>query len=205
MDKQKKDNITLFILIISFVLGIVPNLLTMNWSDVSIVIYIIVFFYIGAFFFALHRWENTNKICELGRNLFFSRFGVQPDNVEYLNNKPLEYDRLAFGLYGSVFQLKFFLKGKELRGIINREEQGLYMREPVYMPVYTTESIPVWKEIIEMYGTGIPKKIEYYDDTRALIGVDFLYENGMLKKKSWRRHEGILKRWNMENREWIPQ
>jgi len=204
MDK-KKDNIALFMLIISFVLGIGPNLFTMNWSDASIVIYIIVFFNIGAFFFALHRWENTNEICELGRNLFFSRFGVQPDNVEYLSKKPPEYDRLAFGLYGSVFQLKFFLKGKELRGIINREDQGLYMRDPVYMPVYTTELIPVWKEITQMYGTGIPRKIEYYDDTWALIGVDFLYGNGMLMKKSWKRHEGILKRWNMENREWIPQ
>ncbi|MBU7031780.1 MAG: hypothetical protein HXS53_04555 [Theionarchaea archaeon] len=188
----------------TFVLAI-SNLLILDWADASLVMYFIAFFYVGAFLFALYRWENINKICELGRSLFFSRFGVQPDNVEYLFKRPLKFCRMTFGLLGPTCELRFFLKGKELRGVLNREEETLHMNDPIHMPVYTSESIPVWKEITKMYDSGIPKKIEYYDDMRALIGVDFLDANGTLMKKSWRREEGVLKRWDMETEEWVPR
>lgn len=204
MDKQKRDTITLFILIMSFVLGI-SNLLIIDWADAPPIMYLLTFSYVGAFVYALYRWENINKICELGRSLFFSRFGIQPDNVEYLTKRSLQFDRMIFGLLGPTCELRFFLKGKELRGILNREEETLSMNDPVYMPVYTSELIPVWKEITKRYDSDLPKKVEYYDDMRALIGVDLLDANGTLMKKSWRREEGVLKQWNTEDEGWVPQ
>jgi hypothetical protein len=151
------------------------------------------------------KWKEIQATIELGRDLFFSKFNVYPNNIEYEHKSLSQHDYLTLGIFGPATHLKFFLKGKEFRGIISKEEQKLFMEEPVYMPVFSAKAIPVWKDVKKRYGTGIPKKIEYYDDMRTLVGIDFFNEIGILIDKSWRMYKGRRETWSMKNHEWIPQ
>ena len=72
------------------------------------------------------------------------------------------------------------------------------------MPVCVGEDVPVWKEVTKMLKSGMPHKIESYDDYDLLHRVDYLDEKGVLCRGSWKRREGIEEYWNPETQVWEP-
>jgi hypothetical protein len=201
MDKQSFD-ISLVVIIITTVFAVIPTILRDDRSYYNLIIFIAS---VAVIFYNVYIWKESSTNNKLGRDLFFNLFGVYPDRVEYGGKSLSQHDRLTLGIYGPASRLRFYLKGKVFQGFVNKEELKLYMQEPIHIPVYDTTPIPVWKEPKKWYDTGNPKKIEYYDDMRTPVRIDYLSETGMLKNTSWRMYKGTRETWNMKKHEWIPQ
>lgn len=145
--------------------------------------------------------ENYQK---LGERLFLQNFGMEADKTELIQRPVSTYDRLQHGIFGKGVQMKFRSQGKVYKGIVDSETETLHMKEPLFLPVYTDGSISIWKETPQKYGSGMPKKVEYYDCDELLQRIEYLDENGQLKKGSWRRYEGREEYWNPKKEEWEP-
>ena len=140
----------------------------------------------------------------LGETLFSAQCGIKADKTELIYRSVSEYDRLQYGVSGKGVQVKFWSQGKVYKGIIDTENQTLHMKEPVLFPVYAGDPIPLWKETVNIYGNGMPKKVEFYDSTEFLHRVDYLDEKGVLTKGSWRRLKDIEAYWNPKKEVWEP-
>ncbi|MBU7042390.1 MAG: hypothetical protein HXS47_02270 [Theionarchaea archaeon] len=201
MDKQMVY-FSIFIFIVSSIISVISFL---RFGDAWDIVVLYILFVFIAILYRLHQWNTIDTFRTVGEQQFSTKFGVTPDNVEYMKESPPRHQLEKLGICGPVYQFRFFVKGKEYRGIVSKEEKILYIKDPIYLPVYDNDPIPVWKEVTKVYRSGIPKKIEYYDDMRALVRVDFFYEHGERKNNSWRRHRGILERWDAKTRQWVSQ
>lgn len=141
---------------------------------------------------------------KLGETLFLREFGVKPDKVEPLLLPPVSKYRLKEGISKKSFYIKFLSQGKVLKGVIDKENQVLYMEEPVLLPVYADDTVSAWKYVVKIHSNGKPKKVVYYDENEQLCGEEYLDENGVLKRASWRRLKGIEVYWNPKKQVWEP-
>jgi hypothetical protein len=81
----------------------------------------------------------------MGETLFLKKFGVKADKAEPLPLLPVStYYRLQEGLSKKSFHIKFRSQGKGYKGILDKEPQELYIQEPVLLPVYGDDLVPVW-------------------------------------------------------------
>jgi hypothetical protein len=147
----------------------------------------------------LHKQEKYQKLAD---EILLAYFGKKADKIE-VSSKPItNHDRIEYGIIGDTFRVKFWLEGKVHKGIIDKKSKILYLKEFELMPVCVGEDVPVWKEVTKMYRSGMPQKIEFYDDYDLLHRVDYLDEKGTLGRGSWRRREGIEEYWNPETQVW---
>lgn len=148
--------------------------------------------------------KELESFRTLGETLFSAQYGIKADKTELIYRSVSEYDRLQYGVSGRGVQVKFWSQRKVYKGVIDTENQTLYMREPVLFPVYAGDPIPLWKETSNMHGNGMPKKVEFYDSTEFLHRVDYLDEKGVLTKGSWRRLKDAVAYWNPKKQIWEP-
>ena len=142
---------------------------------------------------------------KLGETLFLREFGVEADKVEPLPLLPVsKYYHIKEGISKKSFYIKFWSQKKVLKGVIDRENQTLHMREPVLLPVYDDNVVSAWEYVVKMHRNGKPKKTLYYDENEQLCGEEYSDENGVLKRGSWRRLKGIEVYWNPRKQVWEP-
>jgi hypothetical protein len=154
--------------------------------------------------FHLHSKNLVEKCRRVGEPLFTQQFGAKPDRVECIQTPPGKYDCLEFGITGRALQIGFWLNGKALKGIIDIDNEVLYMKPLVWMPVYTEDLTAAWRNTPEMHRNGMPKKVEFRDGNEIPQRVDYLDQKGSLAKGTWRRYKGCEQYWNPEKETWEP-
>lgn len=154
MDKQTV-HFSIFIFIVSSIFSVISFIRFGDAWEISVLYILFVFI---AILYRLHWWNTIDAFRTVGEQQFSTKFGVNPDNVEYMKESPPWHQLQKLGIYGPVYQFRFFVKGKEYRGIVSKNEKILYMKDPLYLPVYNNNPIPVWKEVKKVYRSGNPKK-----------------------------------------------
>lgn len=142
----------------------------------------------------------ADKYYQVGEKLFTQRFGVKPDKTEMTSRRLSRYDQLEEGTSGKAVWMKFWLKGEFYKGIVDIQNEALYMKTPTALPAYPGVLIPVWKETVETYRSRTPKRVEYRDRKDLPHRVDYLDRKGNLTGDSWRRREGAEEYWNPKKR-----
>jgi hypothetical protein len=155
--------------------------------------------------FINYKIRKDRKQClECAETLFLENFGEKADKVEVIGRSMSKHDSLLHGIFDGSAQVKFWFKGEVHKGIVDTKKRFLYMKEPILMPIYAGEVVPVWKDVTQMHGNRMPKKVEFYDSTELLHRVDILDEKGTLLNGSWRRREDIVEYWNPKKQVWEP-
>lgn len=77
-----------------------------------------------------------------------------------------------------------WLNGKALKGIVDIDNEILYMKPLVWMPVYTEDLMAVWRNTPEMHRNGMPKKVEFRDSSEIPQRIDYLDQNERLTFES---------------------
>lgn len=144
----------------------------------------------------------VEKYYQLGERLFIQRFGVKPDKSEMIQRRLSKVDRSEAGASSKAAWMKFWREGEVYKGIVDLQNEVLYMKSPILLPVYAGVSMPVWKETTEVYRDGTPKKVEFYDSKELPHREDYLDKRGNLTKDSWRRREGVEEYWNPKKQIW---
>ena len=149
------------------------------------------------------EWIRFERGRKLGEYLFLSKFGIAPDKVKVLSYT-YKYDRLTHGISIKSVRIKFWAQEKIYKGLVDMENEALYIKEPVLLPVYTDNCIPVWEEVITVHRNGTPSTVEFRDAKEELHGVDYLDDEGILKQFSWKRYKGTEVYWNPVKKVWEP-
>ena len=144
--------------------------------------------------------RETKKYLEIAEKAVQSKFGSQV-TVECLV-RPANHDKIIYGITGTPIPVKFRYGSDVYKGIVDAANESLYIKEPVLLPVYSEELIPVWKDVTNVHKNGLPKKVEFYDSGELLHRVDYLDERGNLVKESWRRNKGTVEYWDQKKQVW---
>ena len=199
------EKMNFFIALVAFLLTVVGAVLIFNDIQNSLLLFLAAIA-VGAVnvYSTHHKQKKLEKVKKLAEKLFLLNIGKRADRVELILRPTPTYDRLNQGFSDKTTQVKFWLEDEISKGIVDIKYEVLYMKEPVILPVYAGELIPVWKEVTKMHKNGMPKKVEFYDSTELPHRMDYLDEKGDLKKGSWRRAEGIVEYWNPKAQVWEP-
>lgn len=157
---------------------------------------------VGELIFNYNLLSRMKACKELGETLFLSQYGVNPEKCIVLSLKLSTYDLQNLGISKKSAYIKFLSRGKTYKGIIDLQNKALYMQEPVYLPVFEGNLLPLWRRVTKIHTNGNPKKIEFYDDTETPHRFDCLDDRGELVEGSWRRQKGIEEHWNPKKRTW---
>jgi hypothetical protein len=128
---------------------------------------------------------------KLGEDLFLSKFGVELDEVKVLSTFIHKHNHLKKGISKNSVWIKFWSQKKVYKGIVDIENEMLYIKEPIPLTMHTGELIPVWKDVTAVHRNGLPKKEVFHDADERPRGVVYLDKEGCLKRGSWRRYKGI--------------
>ena len=169
--------------------------------------YVDVFFTSSLFFCAVLEvleWRKRKKSWELGEHLFLNKCGAVPDKIKVLSLFTFKYDQVTQGISSHSVQIKFSSQKKVYKGIVDVKKEKLYIKEPMLLPVYTGDSVRVWKDFTAVHHNKMPKRVEYRDADEQLCGIDYLDEKGNLKKGSLRRYNSREVYWFPEKQVWEP-
>ena len=202
-----KYTIFMVALVGSSVVLAILNLLYAYLHSFAKLLYPNVFVMVGIFFFAVMtvlEWAKREKGLKLGEKLFLSKFGVKPDKTKILLAFTYKYDHLHYNISTKSLQIKFWSQGQVYKGIVDIENERLLIKEPVLLTVHTGDVIPVWKDVTKVHRNGKPKAVVFRDDAEQLRGIDYLDEEGILKRGSLRRYKSIEVYWFPEKEVWEP-
>jgi hypothetical protein len=209
---DKKYNIKMITFVVVFVISGISNFLYiyknrgLEGLDAWL-FYANAFVMVGAFFFAVLgvlEWRKCKKSWELGETLFLNKCGAIPDKIKILSVFTYKYDQITQGISSHSVRIKFWSQGKVYKGIIDIKKENLYIKEPMLLPMHTGDSVSVWKDITAVHQNTMPKRVEYRDADENLSGLDYLDEEGNLKKGSLRRYNSKEVYWFPEKEVWEP-
>jgi len=172
----------------------------------TMLLYANIFIAVGIFFsgsMTVMEWKKSERGRKLGEDLFLSKFGVKPDKVKVLSTFTYKYDHLK-GISKNSVRIKFWSQEKVYKGVVDIENKRLYIKEPVLLLMFTGDVIPVWKDVTAVHRNGMPKRVVFNDADERPRGMDYLDEEGTLKKGSWRRYKGREVYWFPEKQVWEP-
>lgn len=155
-------------------------------------------------YFNYARSREVKKHTRLAEELFLHHFGKKADKTEIILRHTYRVGPLKRLLSDKTEWAKFWSQNKVYKGTVDVENQVLYIEEPEFVPVYADESVPLWKEVTRVYSNGMPKKVEFYDDTEFPHREEYLDKSGALKSGSWRRLKGSMEYWNPKKQIWEP-
>lgn len=150
------------------------------------------------------RTKEIEKHTLLAEDLFFRNFGKRADKTEIILRHTFPSDSLKEVVSDKTEWVKFWSDNQVLKGRVDVINQVLYIEEPELTPVYTEGSVPLWKEVTSLYSNGMPRKVEFYDDTEFPHREEYFDKNGALKKGSWRRCKGSMEYWDPKKEAWEP-
>lgn len=199
MERLHTTYISIIIFVLSVLIIAIARVYGKNFYVISL---IFLFILILMNSFLSYKSEKETKKChEIAEKAVLSKFGSQV-TVEFLARPTSNYDKVLHGITGTPIPVKFRCGPDIYKGIVDAADGSLYIKEPVLLPVYSEELIPVWKDVTNVHKNGLPKRVEFYDSDELLHRVDCLDERGNLVKESWRRNKGTVEYWNQKKQVW---